>query len=135
MEINNNIYICDVCNHSFSSNSHLVEHKRTAKFCLKLQNKEKVQPSDVFDNVIKSLDLLDMVFKVEPDADIRFLHYDYLDCLDKEDYIEVAYRTNRGNMIWTNELAPLLPDELLVYPLDNTHQGIFTIGDIKSKIT
>ena len=54
---------------------------------------------------------------------------------DKEDYIEVAYRTNRGNMIWTNELAPLLPDELLVYPLDNTHQGIFTIGDIKSKIT
>ena len=54
---------------------------------IKLQNKEKIQPGDVFDNVIKSLDLLDMVFKLEPDADIRFLHYDYLDCLDKEDYI------------------------------------------------
>lgn len=54
---------------------------------IKMQNNEKVQPTDVFDNVIKSLDLLDMVFKAEPNADIRFLHYDYLDCLDKEDYI------------------------------------------------
>lgn len=46
--------------------------------------------------------------------------------------VEVAYRSR--TIHWTNELAPLLPDETPVIPLDNTAQGIETIGDIKKEI-
>ena len=46
--------------------------------------------------------------------------------------IEVAYRM--GRVIWGNPLAHLLPDETKVIPLDNTAQGIYTIGDIKKQI-
>lgn len=46
--------------------------------------------------------------------------------------IEVAYRSNGYR--WVNPLAHLLPDETKVVPLDNTHQGIHTIGDIKKAI-
>jgi hypothetical protein len=38
MEHNN--YKCEFCDKSFSSASNLITHKRTAKFCLKIQ-KEK----------------------------------------------------------------------------------------------
>lgn len=44
--------------------------------------------------------------------------------------IEVARRVS-GDIIWTNPLAQLLPDKTKVIPLDNTAQGIHTIGDIK----
>lgn len=54
------------------------------------------------------------------------------DQLDEDDFIEVAFRS-RG-VRWTNELAPLLSDEIKVYPLDNTAQGIYTIGDIRDEI-
>lgn len=53
--------------------------------------------------------------------------------IDKE-FIPVAFRGNGGWMVWKNELALFLPDELLVYPLDNTAQGIYTIGDIKREM-
>lgn len=52
---------------------------------------------------------------------------DYLD----EDFIEVAFRGNKTGLRWTNELGQFLPNELNVYPLDNSAQGIYTIGDIK----
>lgn len=52
----------------------------------------------------------------------------------EEEFIEVAFRENSGYIIWKNELAPLLPDELSVYPLDNIAQGIYTIGDVKREI-
>ncbi len=32
---------------------------------------------------------------------------------------------------WLNNMGPLLPNDVKVYALDNTQQGIFTIGDIK----
>lgn len=51
---------------------------------------------------------------------------------ENEDPIEVAFRTK--SIIWTNPLAELLPDETPVIPLDNTAQGIYTIGDIKAQI-
>lgn len=52
----------------------------------------------------------------------------------EEDFIEVAVRGNSGWVVWTKELAEFLPDDLRVYPLDNSAQGIYTIGDIKRKM-
>jgi len=53
--------------------------------------------------------------------------------IDSE-FIEVAFRSNGGILRWTNDLAPLLQDEVKVYPLDNTAQGIHNIGDIRKSI-
>ena len=50
----------------------------------------------------------------------------------KDDIVEVAFRSN--GMRFINELAHLLPDDTLVIPLDNTAQGVYTIGDIKREI-
>jgi hypothetical protein len=49
-----------------------------------------------------------------------------------DEIVEVAFRTDY--IRWENPLAHLLPDETKVEPLDNTAQGIYTIGDIKKKI-
>lgn len=49
---------------------------------------------------------------------------------DDYDFLEVAFRGNRGDIRWVNELASFLPPETLVYPLDNSAQGIYTIRDI-----
>jgi len=46
--------------------------------------------------------------------------------------IEVAFRTHYVR--WENPLAHLLPDETKVEPLDNSAQGIYTIGDIRKAI-
>jgi len=46
--------------------------------------------------------------------------------------IEVAFRSN--GMRFTNKIAHLLPDDTPVIALDNTPQGIHTIGDIKVAI-
>ena len=47
-----------------------------------------------------------------------------------ENIIDVAYRGAQG-IVWENPVAKLLDDNTLVYPLDNTAQGIYTIGDLK----
>ena len=47
--------------------------------------------------------------------------------------VDVAYR-GLGYMRWENPLAQLLPDDTPVIPINNTAQGIYTIGDIKKKI-
>lgn len=44
--------------------------------------------------------------------------------------IPVARRVS-GTVFFTNGLAELLPKNTKVVPLDNTAQGIYTIGDIK----
>ena len=49
-----------------------------------------------------------------------------------EDVVEVAFRSN--GMRFTNPLAQLLPDETPVIALDNSQQGVHTIGDIKKEI-
>jgi len=46
--------------------------------------------------------------------------------------IEVAFRSNE--IRFTNPLAHLLPNKTKVEPLNNTAQGIYTIGDIKKQI-
>ena len=48
---------------------------------------------------------------------------------DEELFIEVAHRSN--GLYWTNPLALYLDDSIPVFALDNSPQGIFTIGDIR----
>ena len=49
-----------------------------------------------------------------------------------DDYVEVAFRSN--GMRFINALAHLLPDDTPVIPLDNTAQGVHTIGDVKREV-
>ena len=49
-----------------------------------------------------------------------------------DEIVEVAFRSN--GMRFTNELAHLLPDDTPVIALDNTQQGVHTIGDVKKEI-
>ncbi|WP_396180277.1 hypothetical protein [Flavobacterium sp.] len=60
------------------------------------------------------------------------------DCLTEQwkddDFIEVAFRGNGTGIRWTNDLVEFLPDNLKVYPLDNSAQGIYSIGDIREEI-
>jgi len=51
-----------------------------------------------------------------------------------EDFYDIAFRGNYGTIRWTNDIAKFLPDSLKVYPLDNTAQGIYSIGDIRKEI-
>ena len=51
--------------------------------------------------------------------------------------IEVARRVSRSwgaEMTFTNDLSDVLSDDLLVVAMDNSHQGINTIGDIRNHI-
>ena len=52
---------------------------------------------------------------------------------DSEELIEVAFRSN--GMRFINELGHLLPDDTPVIAMDNSQQGVYTIGDIKVAIT
>ena len=55
---------------------------------------------------------------------------DLHDYIDTSFFEKVFFRTMH-NSRWMNSLASRLPDNTLVFPLDNTAQGIYTIGDIK----
>jgi hypothetical protein len=50
----------------------------------------------------------------------------------------IARRVGAGDgkvsVYFTNEIAELLPDDTEVVAIDNSSQGIFTIGDIKEKM-
>lgn len=48
----------------------------------------------------------------------------------EEMFIKVAFRGNTYDY-WKNDLAPYLSDDIKLYPLDNSAQGIFTIGDFR----
>ena len=49
-----------------------------------------------------------------------------------DEIVEVSFRSN--GMRFTNELAHLLSDDTPVIALDNTPQGVYTIGDVKKEI-
>jgi hypothetical protein len=51
-----------------------------------------------------------------------------------QDIFEKVFFRTMNNSRWLNDLAKSLPDETKVYALDNTQQGIYTIGDIKELI-
>jgi len=52
--------------------------------------------------------------------------YDYI---DTSFFIKVFFRS-MGNSRWLNPLASRLSEDTPVFALDNTAQGIYTIGDI-----
>ena len=54
--------------------------------------------------------------------------YDYIDT----SFFERVFFRSMKNSRWMNSLASRLPDDTRVFPLDNTAQGIYTIGDIKN---
>lgn len=78
--------------------------------------------STTFGIVIKDGKLLDL----PPQEDGLFLPEDLENSVE---IIVIAFRSSYG-FVWKNSLAPFLPLETKVYPLDNTPQGIYTIGDI-----
>ena len=84
--------------------------------------------STTFGIVIKNKELLDL----PPQENGLILPIDITD-EDEVEIIYIAFRSSWG-MIWKNSLAKLLPDDIKVYPLDNTPQGIYTIKDIKDEI-
>jgi hypothetical protein len=47
------------------------------------------------------------------------------------DIFEKVWFRSLGNSRWLNDLAKSFPNETKVYALDNTQQGVYTIGDIK----
>jgi hypothetical protein len=62
---------------------------------------------------------------VDKDGDLLFY-------ISKSIFEPVFFRSNGGkNCRWLFNYGPLLNDETKVYALDNTQQGIYTIGDIK----
>jgi len=52
----------------------------------------------------------------------------------EDDKIEVVIAFRSSTIRWENPLAHLLPDDTKVEALDNSHQGIYTIGDIRKAI-
>ena len=53
--------------------------------------------------------------------------------INEEIFKKVWFRTMK-NSRWLSDSAKLLPDDTRVYALDNSQQGIFTIGDIKKSM-
>jgi hypothetical protein len=53
----------------------------------------------------------------------------------EDNEIEVAHRRGIGNgkvaIIWLNELVKILPNETPVIPIDNSPQGVETLGDLR----
>ena len=80
--------------------------------------------STTFGIVIKNGELLDL----PPQESGLILPQD----IKNEDGIEIVNVASRSSwgMSWKNPIAPFLPPETKVYPLDNSHQGIYTIRDI-----
>ena len=56
--------------------------------------------------------------------------YPYID----EYYCFKSVYYRGGYSQWENDLASELPDDTKVYPLDNSAQGIYTIGDCKKHL-
>jgi hypothetical protein len=59
---------------------------------------------------------------VDEDGEI----YDYI---DTSFFLDVFFRGNHSR--WLNPLSSRLPDDTRIFPLDNTSQGIYTIGDAR----
>jgi hypothetical protein len=53
--------------------------------------------------------------------------HDYIDT----SFFDKVFFRSMNNSRWLNPLADKLPNDMLVFPLDNTRQGIQTIRDIK----
>lgn len=49
----------------------------------------------------------------------------------QEMFERVAIRHNGGDISWINPIADLLSDDMKVWALDNSPQGVYTILDLK----
>lgn len=58
---------------------------------------------------------------IDEDGDL----HDYIDT----SFFEKVFFRSMSNSKWLNSLAERLPEDTKVFPLDNTAQGIYTIGD------
>ncbi|GHT72258.1 hypothetical protein AGMMS50262_00390 [Bacteroidia bacterium] len=47
-------------------------------------------------------------------------------------FVEVAFRGNFSGA-YLFEAGEILPDNVKIYPLDNSFQGIYTIGDVRKE--
>jgi hypothetical protein len=56
------------------------------------------------------------------------------DYINEDFFNNVAHRSNSGKIYWSSSLGKYLSDKTRVYALDNSQQGINTIGDIKREI-
>lgn len=66
-------------------------------------------------------------------ADIEpFANYTSIEDDEENGIIPVAFRSN--GIRFTSPLAVLLPNDTPVIAMDNSNQGIYTIGDIKSEV-
>lgn len=50
------------------------------------------------------------------------------------DIFEKVWFRSMGRSRWLSDIAKSLPDDTRVYALDNSQQGVFTIGDIKKQM-
>ena len=66
---------------------------------------------------------IDVAFLVDENGEL-------LDYIDTSFFEKIFFRS-MNNSRWMNAIAELLPDDTRVFPLDNSAQGIYTIGDIK----
>lgn len=66
-------------------------------------------------------------------VDVRKLCDDEGELLDYVDtsFFEKVFYRSMNNSRWLNSIAHLLPDDTMVWPLDNSAQGIYNIGQIK----
>jgi hypothetical protein len=60
--------------------------------------------------------------------------YGIYEYINPDFFQDAAVRDNKGKMRWIMALADELPDDTRVYALDNSQQGIYTVGDIKKQI-
>ena len=56
------------------------------------------------------------------------------DYINEEFFQNVAHRSNSGKLYWSSSQGQYLSDKTRVYALNNSQQGIYTIGDIRNKI-
>ena len=55
--------------------------------------------------------------------------------IEDEDYTIIAHRSNGITFLYPYHcIISLLNDDVKVYPVDNTPQGIYTLGDIRKLI-
>jgi hypothetical protein len=55
-----------------------------------------------------------------------------LDYISENAFEPIWFRTT--NSRWLNAVGPFLDDDIKVYALDNSQQGVYTIGDIKEYV-
>ena len=72
---------------------------------------------------------------IELDDDMLPVSFFEDDDIVDDMFIKVAFRGNyKATTRWLNDLTPFLSDEVKIYPLDNSAQGIYTIGDFRKML-